>query len=49
MPIKLEKALKKSAKKKGLTGKKADAYIYGTMRETGWKPKTQKKKTVKKK
>lgn len=44
MPKKLEKELKKSARKKGLKGEKADAYIYGTMRKTGWKPKKRKKK-----
>jgi hypothetical protein len=37
MPKKLEKALKKSAKKKGLKGERADAYVYGTLRKTGWK------------
>lgn len=30
--------LKKQAKKKGLKGKRADAYVYGTMRKTGWTP-----------
>ena len=30
------------AMKKGFKGKKADAYIYGTMRKTGWKPKKEK-------
>jgi hypothetical protein len=39
MPKVMEKKLKVEAKKKGLRGKKADAYIYGTMRKTGWKPK----------
>ncbi len=39
MPKALERKLKKQAKKKGLTGKRADAYVYGTMRKTGWKPK----------
>ena len=39
MPKKMEKALKSQAKKKGLKGKKADAYVYGTMRKAGWKPK----------
>jgi hypothetical protein len=39
MPIKLERKLKKEAAKKGLTGKRAAAYTYGTMRITGWKPK----------
>ena len=31
MPKKMEKALKKQAAKKGLKGKRKDAYIYGTM------------------
>jgi hypothetical protein len=43
MPKKLEKELKKEARKKGLSGKRAGAYIYGTMRKTGWKPKREKK------
>ena len=34
--------LKKQARKKGLAGKRADAYVYGTMRKTGWKPKRHK-------
>ena len=45
MPKKLERKLRKSAKKKGLKGKRAKAYIYGTMRKTGWKPKREKKAT----
>lgn len=44
MPKKLERKLKKEAKKKGLKGKRAAAYIYGTLRKTGWVPSTQKKK-----
>jgi hypothetical protein len=43
LPKKLEKSLKKMAKKKGLSGKRANAYVYGTLRKTGWKPSTQKK------
>jgi len=39
MPKKLEKKLKRSAKKKGLKGKRKNAYIFGTMRKLGWKPK----------
>lgn len=39
MPKKLEKELKAEAAKKGLTGKRAGAYVYGTLRKTGWKPK----------
>lgn len=44
MPKKMEEALKREAKKKGLTRKRRDAYIYGTMQEkTDWKPKRKKK------
>lgn len=43
MPKKLEKALKKQARKKGLKGKRAAAYIYGALRATGWKPEREKK------
>lgn len=43
MPKKMEKALKKSAKKKGLKGKRKNAYIYGTMRKAGWKPRSERK------
>jgi len=42
MPDKLKKKLKAKANKKGFKGKKADAYVYGTMRKTGWKPKKEK-------
>lgn len=44
MPKKLERELEKEADKKGLTGEARDAYIYGTMRKTGWKPKREKGK-----
>ena len=43
MPKKLEAALKREAAKKGLSGAHRDAYIYGTMRATGWKPKRERK------
>lgn len=43
MPKKMEKELKKEARKKGLKGERADAYVYGTMRKTGWKPKRKKR------
>ena len=39
MPKVLEKKLKVQAKKKGFSKKKAGAYVYGTLRKTGWKPK----------
>ncbi len=44
MPKKLEEKLKREAAAKGFTGERADAYVYGTLRKTGWTPSTQKKK-----
>lgn len=44
MPEKMERELKAEAKKKGLKGKDVDAYIYGTMRKSGWKPDREKHK-----
>lgn len=38
MPKAMERKLKKEAAKKGLKGKRADAYVYGTMQKAGWKP-----------
>jgi len=38
MPKKLERKLKRAAKKKGLGKKRTGAYVYGTMRKMGWKP-----------
>lgn len=43
MPKAMERKLKRQARKKGLKGKRANAYVYGTLRRTGWKPSTQKK------
>lgn len=43
MPVALERKLKREARSKGLKGKRAGAYVYGTMRKTGWKPSTQRK------
>jgi hypothetical protein len=42
MPKKIEADLKKEAAKKGLTGARADAYVYSVLRRTGWTPSTQK-------
>ena len=42
MPKALEKKLEKEATKKGLSGKREAAYVYGTLRKTGWKPKGEK-------
>lgn len=39
MPKKMEQALKKEAAKKGLTGERKNAYVYGTLqKKTDWKP-----------
>ena len=43
MPKEMERKLKAQAKKKGMKGKRAGAFIYGTMRKTGWKPGREKK------
>ena len=41
MPKKLEQKLSKEATQKGLTGKRKAAYVFGTLRKTGWKPKKE--------
>jgi hypothetical protein len=38
MPKKLEKELKKVCRQRGLSKERCDAYVYGTLRKTGWKP-----------
>ena len=43
MPKEMERKLLIQAIKKHLKGKRKNAYIYGTMRATGWKPKREKK------
>ena len=43
MPKKLEQQLKRQASEKGLKGARKDAYVYGTLRQTGWKPPREKK------
>lgn len=43
MPKELERKLKKeAAKHKGWSKEKKAAYVYGTLRKTGWKPKKEK-------
>jgi hypothetical protein len=42
MPKAMEQALKRSGRKKGLSGEHLDAYVYGTMREKGWRPAREK-------
>ena len=46
MPRELEEKLKKQARKKKV--KDEGAYVYGTMRKTGWKPKREQKAGTKK-
>jgi len=41
MPKALERELKQKAASKGISGDRADAYVYGTLRKTGWKPKRE--------
>ena len=38
MPKALERKLKVQARKKGLKGARFNAYVYGSLRLTGWKP-----------
>jgi hypothetical protein len=38
MPVELERKLKRQAKKKGFGKKRTGAYVYGTLRNTGWNP-----------
>jgi len=44
MPEALERELKSQAKKKGLGKDRQKAYVYGTLRDTGWKPSREKSK-----
>lgn len=46
MPEEMERKLKAQAKKKGFSKERTGAYVYGTMRKTGWTPSTQKKHSV---
>ena len=43
--MKLERELKRQCSKKGLSEQRCDAYVYGTLRKTGWVPSTQQKKS----
>lgn len=42
MPKVLETKLIRKAHRLGLRGDRANAYVYGTLRSTGWKPKKKK-------
>jgi hypothetical protein len=41
MPKAMERALAREADKKHLEGEHRNAFIYGTMRKSGWKPKSE--------
>jgi hypothetical protein len=49
MPKALERSLKVTARKRGYSKERTNAYVYGTLRKTGWTPSTQKKHRVLKK
>ena len=40
----MEQSLKSQARKKGMSKNKTNAFVYGTMRKTGWKPQTKRNK-----
>lgn len=42
MPKQLENKLKEQARKLSLSEEHVNAYVYGTLRKTGWKPKPKK-------
>ena len=44
MPKAMEQKLKTQAKRKGMGKERTNAFVYGTMRKTGWKPQTKRKK-----
>jgi hypothetical protein len=41
MPKELEEKLERKARAKGLKGKRKNAFVYGTLRKTGWKPRKE--------
>lgn len=45
MPKELEEKLKKEADKKQMSEKQKNAYVYGTMRRQGWRPRRERGKS----
>ena len=43
MPKALERKLKVQAKRRHYGKKRTNAYVYGTLRKTGWKPKRKRR------
>jgi hypothetical protein len=48
MPKELEQKLKKQARARGFGKERTGAYVYGTLRNTGWKPNKESKNNSKK-
>ena len=46
MPAEMERKLKAQAKKKDFSKERTGAYVYGSLRKTGWTPSHQKKSAV---
>lgn len=44
MPEALEQDLRRRARRKHLTGKRKNAYIYGGLRAAGWRPKHERQR-----
>lgn len=45
MPVELERKLFRRGRKMGLKGDRLDAYVYGTMRKTGWRPRRERRRS----
>lgn len=39
MPKRMERILRAQAARKGLTGTRANSFVYGSLRRAGWRPK----------
>jgi hypothetical protein len=44
MPKAEEIKLRAQARRKGLKGRRANAYVYGTLRKEGWRPRRKRKR-----
>jgi len=49
MPKKLKRKLQRQARKKGFGKKRTAAYVFGTLRKTGWTPSKRKKRKSRRK
>jgi hypothetical protein len=46
MPKAMERKLKRAVARKNWSEERKDAYVYGTMRKTGWTPSHQRKRSA---